>query len=207
MIPFASLFSATQFKITVQPPKSISGGIGTIVTRILNGLANAVGLGSGTGFPDVGFFEVEVDREKLITEHPLENGSVVSDHSVIRPRVVNVQAMMHKNQYQDVCKAYDNRSIFFNIKARGDLIPNCVLSKIGVKYNHENMTHYMVTMVFKENLMAPPLARSLSIDQVLNPSDMSKSVIGEVTGRVTEMANHVVNGSVAKAKSVFGGLF
>lgn len=207
MIPFASFFSATQFRISVQPPKTISGGIGTVVTRILNGLSNAVGMSSGTGFPEVGFFEVEVDREKIVTEHPLENGSIVSDHTVIRPRVITVQAMMHKSQYQDICKAYDNRSIFFNIKARGDLVPNCVFSKISVKYDYENMSHYLVTMIFKENLIAPPLSRSLANNQVLNPSDTSRISIGEVTGRVTEMANHVVTSAVDKAKSVWGSLF
>ena len=207
MIPFASFFSATQFRITVQPPKSTSGGIGTIVTRILNGLSNAIGMGSGTGFPDVGFFEVSVDREKLVTEHPLENGYVASDHTVIRPRVITVEAMMHKNQYQEVCKAYDNRTILFNIKARGDMVPNCVLAKVSVKYNHENMTHYMVSMVFRENVVAPPPSRKLANGQVLNPSDVSTMSIGEVTGRLTEMADYAVSNTVKKAKSIFGGLF
>lgn len=101
---------------------------------------------------------VEVNKERMVTRHPVENGSTTSDHVYRTPITVVVTGVMSReyaNAKGQVASIFANQTSTFSVLADGQTYDDLVCNKVSVSASQETFDASNVTITFTQFMKTP----------------------------------------------------
>lgn len=121
-----------------------------------------------------------------LMEHPVENGTVIMDHSVRLPTEITFQMLLVGDNVRDLYKSlvtmYDKKELL-TIQTRADVYPRMVIESMPHDESAENMAVIPVVLKLKEVIVAETQFQALPPKQVASPRNASTVKRGQQSGR------------------------
>lgn len=135
---------------------------------------------------NVAFIDGSVEDSATVMEHPLENGSVISDHVVFNPRKVSLSILLNDDDNESLAEIneYYENSTLLKIKAKGEMFSNMIIFAKPFKLSpsYYNQTSYSLS--FKAVQLAESQYVKMPIDVVRNPENSSTVSLGQISAKV-----------------------
>lgn len=114
-------------------------------------------------FPNAKFLKAEVNPESRPMEHPVESGSIITDHRIILPTEIELSAVLSSNDYKDVYKQI--ASLFFQgtlltVQCRAGTFTNQLIQAIPHTEDAEQYDAIVISIKLKQVLIASAPATS-----------------------------------------------
>lgn len=108
-------------------------------------------------FSNIKYLTLAVKQDSKLMEHPVETGAVISDHKVIYPLELEIQALVNPNDLQDIYFNLElsyKDSAFFTIQTKADIYENLVLVSLPHSENSKYANFLLVGARFKQVILA-----------------------------------------------------
>jgi len=133
---------------------------------------------------NVQFIDGDVDDDAKIMDHPLENGSVITDHVVFSPNKAKFSIIIDdedQSSLSEINKYYKD-SIPLTIKAKGEMYSNMIIyaKPFKLSSNYFNKTSY--TLLMRTVQTAETQYVKMTTDQVKDPKHSSTVKSGQLKG-------------------------
>ena len=126
------------------------------------------------------FLDGSVQDDKKLMEHPKEDGTMIVDHVVDDPIVVNIQALLADNDpsiLNELQDLYKNCTPII-CKIKNELHSNLVMSSKPLKADTQHYNKTVYDLTFKEIQEAQTLYVKMSVPQVKQKRNASKVKTG-----------------------------
>ena len=151
----------------------------------LGGMTNLASKIDGSGF----IMSADIVEQSKLTEHPLEDGKIVSDNKVKMPTEITVRITLQSTDYKDklnMLKKYkdDNQMLYVETKFGGYM--NMQIVSMPCNLNATNVSRLTFDVRLREVLVLQDMAK-----QTANENDANTIDTGTMTG-ITQNLNSVV---------------
>lgn len=133
-------------------------------------------------FATIGLLSLSAKPSNKYAEHPLEDGTIISDHKIVQQQRVNVKAVLNPEDYVDVYKQLkkaDENNTAFTIQTRVDTITNMYLESYPRDESAKVYGTIALTISFIEQNFVAVETEALPKSEVSNPSNSDTSKSGD----------------------------
>ncbi|MHC5308189.1 phage baseplate protein [Bartonella sp. LJL80] len=155
--------------------------------------------GYGQCFPDARPLTLKVNDQARMAQHPLEDGSTITDHLVIDPISIEI-AMIFIHGFRDThaqIKAAYEEGRLLTIQTKTHTYPNMVITALP----HDETTDYwdviLVNLKLEEARFITPEQGMLGVSDVVNSSDAS------TLNRGSQQSSPSTAGEISKVLSIY----
>lgn len=108
-----------------------------------------------------------------VPRHPVEDGSFISDHKIIQPRIVQVEGFcINQNSYNLMVQTFSDRQNLFGIQVKEILVENCTFGEFVPVRDSKVLNAIPVSFTMYEILQVA-VAGQMDVDSVKEPRDAS----------------------------------
>lgn len=133
-------------------------------------------------FPGLKIKSAEENNSASIAQHPTEDGSLLTEHKIIMPRQINIEAYCADRATYALLKiAFADRKKMYGVRIKEVLVNNCVMSDMRVMRDGKVLSAIPVVITFTE-VIKIAVSATKSKEDVKNQSDSSTSATGQVSG-------------------------
>ncbi len=134
----------------------------------------------------VAFIDGSIDDTATVMEHPLENGSVISDHVVFNPRKATLSVLIDDDDNESLAEVneYYENSTLLKLKAKGEMCPNMIICAKPFKLNSSYYDKTSYSLSFKAVQIAESQYAKIPVDKVQNPENSSTVSLGQISAKV-----------------------
>ena len=135
----------------------------------------------------VSYLDGKVSISSDIAEHPIEDGSVITDAAIIKPITAEVRIVMptalYTRVYQQIYDYYVKKQKIM-LKTKFGMIKNMVIAEMPFELKMEEIDRPVITLSLREIIEVSPenVLREFSVDMVANPDDSDTSDNGRRIG-------------------------
>ena len=135
----------------------------------------------------VSYLDGKVSISSDIAEHPIEDGSVITDAAIIKPITAEVRIVMptalYTRVYQQIYDYYVKKKKIM-LKTKFGMIKNMVIAEMPFELKMEEIDRPVITLSLREIIEVSPenVLREFSADMVANPDDSDTSDNGRRIG-------------------------
>ena len=139
----------------------------------------------------VSYLDGKVSISSDIAEHPIEDGSVITDAAIIKPITAEVRIVMptalYTRVYQQVYDYYVKKQKIM-LKTKFGMIKNMVIAEMPFELKMEEIDRPVITLSLREIIEVSPenVLREFSADMVANPDDSDTSDNGRRVANAVE---------------------
>lgn len=139
----------------------------------------------------VSYLDGKVSISSDIAEHPIEDGSVITDAAIIKPITAEVRIVMptalYTRVYQQIYDYYVKKQKIM-LKTKFGMIKNMVIAEMPFELKMEEIDRPVITLSLREIIEVSPenVLREFSADMVANPDDSDTSDNGRRVANAVE---------------------
>lgn len=139
----------------------------------------------------VSYLDGKVSISSDIAEHPIEDGSVITDAAIIKPITAEVRIVMptalYTRVYQQIYDYYVKKQKIM-LKTKFGMIKNMVIAEMPFELKMEEIDRPVITLSLREIIEVSPenVLREFSADMVVNPDDSDTSDNGRRVANAVE---------------------
>lgn len=139
----------------------------------------------------VSYLDGKVSISSDIAEHPIEDGSVITDAAIIKPITAEVRIVMptalYTRVYQQIYDYYVKKKKIM-LKTKFGMIKNMVIAEMPFELKMEEIDRPVITLSLREIIEVSPenVLREFSADMVANPDDSDTSDNGRRVANAVE---------------------
>lgn len=139
----------------------------------------------------VSYLDGKVSISSDIAEHPIEDGSVITDAAIIKPIIAEVRIVMptalYTRVYQQIYDYYVKKQKIM-LKTKFGMIKNMVIAEMPFELKMEEIDRPVITLSLREIIEVSPenVLREFSADMVANPDDSDTSDNGRRVANAVE---------------------
>jgi hypothetical protein len=143
-------------------------------------------------FSEAPTMKANVNRSSKIMDHPLENGSPVSDYKIINPVEIDLGILVDtnnlENTYATISRIFEF-SVFLTVQTNAGVFEDMVLTAMPSDESPDMWGMLVISLRLREVQLVTVQFQDLTASSVANPNDQSTINTGEQT------ATPVVNNS------------
>ena len=139
----------------------------------------------------VSYLDGKVSISSDIAEHPIEDGSVITDAAIIKPITAEVRIVMptalYTRVYQQIYDYYVKKQKIM-LKTKFGMIKNMVIAEMPFELKMEEIDRPVITLSLREIIEVSPenVLREFSANMVANPDDSDTSDNGRRVANAVE---------------------
>lgn len=148
-----------------------------------------------------------IRESSKVMEHPVENGSVISDHRIVLPIEIELALTLTTRDYEDTyysIKQYYLDSSLLNIQTRSDLYRSMVIESMPHEENPEQYDTITIILTLKQVLFTEPrysvVPRNASAQTTVDKGVQQTKPVSQSTSRRVSIS--IIN-SISNLKSWF----
>lgn len=145
------------------------------VTAILNEAGEQL-------FPTAQLLKASIAPSNTFAQHPLEDGTVVSDNKIINQVRISIPMILDANDYQDVYKAIQdtsNNAVKLSIQTRVATFNKMYIESFPSEESAAMFDTVSMTVNFIEQITGTVVTKKLAVTDVSNDSDVDTEDRGE----------------------------
>ncbi|WP_238759154.1 phage baseplate protein [Klebsiella oxytoca] len=138
-------------------------------------------------FEKMKLLKASVMRESKLMEHPLEDGSTITDHRILLPVEIDLPVLLPAGDYQSLYREINKAWIgaeLFTIHTRAGIFKSMAFAAMPHDESSEQLDVIPMVLRFKEVRLVTTQYQALSARKVARPRDQSTVNRGEQTGIV-----------------------
>ncbi|MDX6916502.1 hypothetical protein R9X49_15440 [Pectobacterium carotovorum] len=158
-------------------------------------------------FDGITVLKASIIRDAKMMEHPLEDGSTITDHRIILPIEIEIAALIPVAQsnslYTEIRQAFTSTELF-SINTRSGVYPSMAMSAMPHEEDPTNADMIPIVLRFKETILVETQYQALPPRKVKDPKDSSTVNRGEQkAGNKETVLLSGGSAAIDKAKEVF----
>lgn len=148
-------------------------------------------------FPRARVLKASVKEDSKVMEHPLETGSIITDHRIVLPVEIELYCILQSADYADtykIVKQYFLNGTLLTVQTRSGSYANQLMASLPHTEDAEQYDTLLMTLNFKQvqfatgrfrGTPANPSNSSTQDRGVINPQTPSQTSQGNVTNSIS----------------------
>lgn len=133
-------------------------------------------------FPTANFLKASIAPSNTFAQHPIEDGTVVSDNKIINQVRISIPMILDSNDYKDVYKSIQdasNNSTMLSIQTRVTTFDRMYIESYPSEESASVFDTVSMTVNFIEQITGTVVTKKLASSDVSNNSDVDTENRGE----------------------------